>query len=93
VYFSGIRIVRRIICAIKFKVIKMNLIAELKKMFIKPSVKQVLDGELHQAQMDLLTAEAHAEMYKALSLVYRTRIARLRQNMKGGVSQEMMTPV
>ena len=69
----------------------MNLIAELKKMFIKPSVKQVLDSVLHQAQMDLLTAEAHAEMYKALSIVYRTRIARIRQNLKGGVSQEMLS--
>jgi hypothetical protein len=69
----------------------MNLMAELKKMFVKPSVKQVLDSELHQAQMDLLTAEAHAEMYKALSLVYRTRIARIRQNLKGGVSQEMLS--
>lgn len=55
----------------------MNWLQQLKNVFSRQGLGNVLEDELYQAQMDLLKAESHAELYTALATVYRARVSRL----------------
>lgn len=58
-----------------------QLISGIKRWFVPISLEDTLKQELYKAQQDLLRAEEHAELYTALTGVYKGRVARLSQKL------------
>jgi hypothetical protein len=55
----------------------MKLLTEIKHLFVPIAIEETLTRELYKAKHDLLKAEEAAELYTALTGVYKGRVARL----------------